>query len=316
MFRTVPGRRTAARATTVLIVAALAATGCSGQGTSGKKHRSTSSRETERERTGDARTPAAGRPEAAPRPRTAAQFVERARRAMRAEHGWTFALRGTQSLVMAGGAPDSATFAATAHRTTGPDAFRSTGTVTGKSGPRSERVFLVDGTVHEKTEGKSWKQGPLSDPEMADQVEDPVAELDVLARYAKSAKVTGAGTRTGEVRLRVRASGWRLAAAKKRPALTSPVRELQPLLDQLRKVGVTATDSQVTLKDFEETWVLDAGHGYRLASHQYAFTFVIPYRGKDITLTQELRQENRGVFEGRVTLPAEAAGAAGAAGTA
>ncbi|MBJ6640413.1 hypothetical protein H4K36_25740 [Streptomyces sp. DHE7-1] len=108
------------------------------------------------------------------------------------------------------------------------------------------------------------------------------------------------------VRLRVEASGWRLSAARGRPALKRAVREVEPALAQLRKAGVTATDGQVTLKGFTETWDLDAAHGYRIASHRYAFTFLVPFQGGDITVSQEVRADNRGVFTGRVTLPADA----------
>ncbi len=72
---------------------------------------------------------------------------------------------------------------------------------------------------------------------------------------------------------------------------------------QLRRAGVTATDSQITLKSFTEKWELDRAHGYRFTSHRYAFTFRVPFRGRDITVSQEVRADNRGVFGGSVALP-------------
>jgi hypothetical protein len=130
--------------------------------------------------------------------------------------------------------------------------------------------------------------------------------LDAFAAYAKSAKVSRAGSGGNGVRLRVTASGWQLSAARKRPALKKAVREAEPTLAQLRKAGVTATDSQVRLKNFTEIWDLDPAHGYRVTSHRYAFTFRVPFRSGDITVSQEVRAENRGVFTGSVTLPAGA----------
>ncbi|MGW0881742.1 hypothetical protein [Streptomyces sp. NPDC002671] len=239
------------------------------------------------------------------KPETAAQFVARARQAVSAEKGWTFALWGSESAVLQGQAPSSATYAATVHRTTEPAALQQTGTITTSKGERkAEVVYVVGGTGYVKEGAAGWKQGPLSQTDIANDVEDPVAELDAFASYAKSATVsrTGAGG-GGVVRLQVAASGWQLSAARDRPALKRAVREVEPTLAQLRKAGVTATDGQITLKSSTETWELDAGHGYRPAAHRYAFTFLVPYQGGDITVSQEVRADNRGVFRGRVALP-------------
>ncbi|MFD5793297.1 hypothetical protein ACFWIO_07110 [Streptomyces diastatochromogenes] len=219
---------------------------------------------------------------------------------MGAEKGWTFALRGSESAVMQGQAPSGATYAATVHRTTAPVALQQTGTVTTSKGERKpEVVYVAGGTGYVKEGAEGWKKGALSEPDIANDVEDPLAELDAFATYAKSATVsrTGAG-----VRLRVRASGWQLSAARDRPALKRAVREVEPVLGQLRKAGVTATDDRITLKSFTETWDLGA-HGYRVVAHRYAFTFLVPFQGGDITVSQEVRADNRGVFDGSVALP-------------
>ncbi|MFJ3334401.1 hypothetical protein [Streptomyces sp. NPDC086766] len=249
-----------------------------------------------------ARAEPAQKGERKPEPKTAGQFVARAREAMRAEKGWTFALRGSESAVMQGQAPSSATYTAAVHRTTAPVALQQTGTVITSKGERKpEAVYVVGGTGYVKEGVEAWKKGALSDPDIANEVEDPLAELDTFAGYAKSATVARTGT---GVRLRVSASGWQLSAARNRPALERAAREVQPTLDQLRKAGVTATDSQITLKDFSETWDLDGeAQGYRVASHRYAFTFLVPFRSGDITVSQEVRADNRGVFGGHVTLP-------------
>ncbi|WP_189313878.1 DUF6612 family protein [Streptomyces brasiliensis] len=280
------------------VAAAVALSGCSSHA---GKEKPTRPHESAQSAT-DGRTPhsdAKARP--APQPRTAAQFVARARQGMRGEKGWTFAMRGSESVAMRGQAPTAATYSGTVHRTTAPMALEQTGTITSSKGEREqELVYVVGGTGYVKQGAGAWKKGPLSDTAIADDVEDPVAELDAFAAYAKSAEVSRTG---GTVRLQVTASGWQLSAARTRPALERAVREVEPTLDQLRKAGVTATDGRITLQSFTETWDLDAAHGYRLTSHRYAFTFLVPFQGGDITMSQEVRADNRGVFTGAVALP-------------
>ncbi|WP_432043158.1 hypothetical protein [Streptomyces cadmiisoli] len=218
-----------------------------------------------------------------------------------------FDLRGSESAAVQGQAPSSATYAATVHRTTAPEALQQTGTITTSKGERkSEVVYVVDGTGYVKKGAEAWIKGPLADPGVANSVEDPVSELDAFVAYAKSAIVRRTGA-TGEgVRLQVTHDGGRLSAARERPALKRAVREVEPTLTQLREVGVTATDGQITLKSFTETWDLDAAQGYRLTSHRYTLTLLVPFQGGDITVSQEVRADNRGVFSGSVTLPSDA----------
>ncbi|MFI1567627.1 hypothetical protein ACH4ZX_32155 [Streptomyces sp. NPDC020490] len=223
---------------------------------------------------------------------------------MAAGKGWTFALRGSESAVMRGQAPSSATYTATVHRTTAPAALRQTGTVTTSKGERKpEVVYVVGGTGYVKEGGGAWTKGPLTDARIADDVEDPLAEPDAFAAYAKSAKASRTGAGGQDVRLRVDASGWALSAARGRPALERAVREVEPTLAQLRRAGVTATDDRITLGSFSETWDLDGAHGYRVTSHRYAFSFLVPFQGGDITVSQEVRADSRGPFTGSVTLP-------------
>lgn len=297
--------RCAAAVVSVAVAVSVAVSGCSADhGTKEPAQRRASSGATKARPEPKSTSPARAEPSV--KPRTAAEFVTQARQAMRAEKGWTFTLSGSESAVMRGQAPSSATYAATVHRLTAPEALEQTGTITtGKGERKPELVYVVGGTGYVKQGGEAWKKGPLSDPDIADDVEDPLAELADFAAYAKSAKVTDAGAED-QVRLRVTASGWQLSAARARPALKKAVRELEPTLAQLRRAGVRATDGQITLKSFDETWDLDAAHGYRLASHRYAFTFLVPFRGGDITVSQEVRAENHGVFTGRVALPSGA----------
>lgn len=299
------GRRTVVVA---LAAAAVAVSGCSpqdGKRESSGSHGSPGAARAHPESEAGPRRRATTAP--APKPRTAAQFVARARRALRAEKGWTFALRGSESLVMRGQAPSTATYAATVHRTTVPHALQQTGTITTAKGVRkSELVYVVGGTGYVNEGDEAWKKGPLSDPDIANDVEDPVAELDDFAAYAKSAKVSRTRSGGEGVRLQVTASGWQLSAARTRPALKRAVREIDPALDKLRAAGVTAADGRITLKSSTETWDLDPAHGYRPTAHRYAFTFLVPFQGGDITLSQEVRADNRGVFTAGVSLPSDA----------
>ncbi|MGW5195929.1 hypothetical protein [Streptomyces spiralis] len=298
-------RERCAAVVSVAVAVSVAVSGCSanhGTQEPAERHASSGATEARPEPKNAPPDPA----EPAAEPRTAAEFVARARQAMGAEKGWTFTLSGSESAVMRGQTPSSATYAATVHRTTAPEALEQTGTITtGKGERKPELVYVVGGTGYVREGAEAWKKGPLSDPDIADDVEDPMAQLADFAAYAKSAKVTEAGA-DGQVRLRVTASGWRLSAARSRPALKKAVREVEPTLAQLRKAGVRTADGQITLKSLDETWGLDAAHGYRVASHRYAFTFLVPYRGGDITVSQEVRAENYGVFTGRVSLPSGA----------
>ncbi|WP_030806585.1 hypothetical protein [Streptomyces sp. NRRL F-2799] len=249
-----------------------------------------------------ARAEPAQKGERKPEPKTTGQFVTRAQETMRAEKGWTFALRGSESAVMQGQAPSSATYTATVHRTTAPVALQQTGTVTTSKGERKpEAVYVVGGTGYVKEAAEGWKKGPLAAPDIANKVEDPLADLDAFAEYAKSATVS----RTGMgVRLRVSASGWQLPAARNCPALKRAVREVEPALAQLRKAGVTATDGHITLKSLSETWNLGGrAQAYRVTSHRYTFAFLVPFHGGNITVSQDVRADSRGVFSGHVALP-------------
>lgn len=51
-------------------------------------------------------------------------------------------------------------------------------------------------------------------------------------------------------------------------------------------------------------WELGAAHGYRPASHRYAFTFLVPFQGGDMTVSQEVWTGNRGSFDWSSALPA------------
>jgi hypothetical protein len=107
----------------------------------------------------------------------------------------------------------------------------------------------------------------------------------------------------GKVRLQVRTGSRKLSEVRDRSFAEKAVRELKPTLKQLQKAGVSASEDQLTLSRLEETLILDS-ETYRVESHRFRFGFLIPYGGQDITYGQDVNEENRGVFDGDIELPA------------
>lgn len=150
--------------------------------------------------------------QAAPaKPETAAEFLALAKEAMAGEQGWTFAVKGSEELVLQG-RKSAATCTATVHRTTGdPWTLHSTGTSRSKGVAKSAEVYFVDGTGYVKAGGAAWKHGPLSAPEFADRAEGPVAALDTFQAYAD---VVSLAESDGRVELRVRTASAALTAVR------------------------------------------------------------------------------------------------------
>jgi hypothetical protein len=234
-------------------------------------------------------------------PRTPEEFLARAREAMAAEDGWTFAVKGKEGVVLQGQG-SAASYTSTVRRTQDPEALHSTGTIVSKGAGKPEEVFVVGGVgyVKEGGAGAVWKKGPVSDSDIANKVEDPVDALDAFAGYGKGVEVLKAD---GAVRLQVRVGSGLLGDLKGRPAVKKAVRELEPTLAQLRKSGVTAGGSQITLNRLDEVLVLDA-KTFRVTSHRFECSFLIPYQGQSITYSQDVKEANRGVFDGDIRLPA------------
>ncbi|MHA5052642.1 hypothetical protein [Streptomyces sp. SD15] len=238
-------------------------------------------------------------------PKTPEEFLDRAREAMAAEGGWAFEVKGEEGLVLQG-QESAASYTSTVRRTEDPEALHSTGTVVSKGVGKPEEVFVVGGVgyVKEGGAGAVWKKGPLSDPDIANKVEDPVDALEAFESYAEASEgavaVVEAG---GEVRLQVGVDSQPLAEVEDRPAVEKAVRELEPTLTQLRKSGVTAGKDQILLNRLDEVLVLDA-KTFRIISHRFECSFLIPYQGQSITYSQNVREENRGVFDGDIRLPA------------
>ncbi|AVH56900.1 MULTISPECIES: hypothetical protein [Streptomyces] len=238
-------------------------------------------------------------------PRTPEEFLERARRAMASEGGWTFAAKGKEELVLQG-RTSAAFYTSTVRRTGDPEALHSTGAIVSKGVGRSEEVFVVRevGYVKEGGAGKVWKKGPVSDPDIADKVEDPVDALEAFTHYAKAGEgAVEVVEADGHVRLQVHTASRRLAEVRDRPAVEKAVRELEPALAQLRKAGIRAGEDQLLLDRVDETLVLDT-KTFRITSHRFACSFLIPYQGRTIAYSQDVREETRGVFAGEIRLPA------------
>ncbi|MFE9772568.1 hypothetical protein ACFYOV_12980 [Streptomyces sp. NPDC005931] len=249
----------------------------------------------------------AGTPRAVPAPpATAEEFLARARKAMNGEKGWTFAVRGREGLVLQG-RENAATYTATVRRTTGERwALHSTGTTTSSKGvAEAEEIYVVDGTVHVRRggPGAAWTRGPLTDPEQADRVEDPVAALDAFEEYGPG-DVTPARV-DGRVELRVRTGPGALSAARGRGVVEKAVRELRPTLRQLRAAGVAAPESAITVEYADETLVLDPAT-HRITSHTFRCAFRIPHGERTIRYEQQVTERTEGTYGADVTLPSQA----------
>jgi hypothetical protein len=48
---------------------------------------------------------------------------------------------------------------------------------------KPEEIYVADGTAYVRKGTAAWEHGPLTDPEFADKVEDPLAALDAFRGY-------------------------------------------------------------------------------------------------------------------------------------
>lgn len=239
-------------------------------------------------------------------PRTAEEFLARAREAMAGRKGWTFAVKGNEGLTWQGRL-NAATYTATVRRTQQPMALHSTGTTYAKGVAKPEEVYVVGGTgyLRKGGSGSPWKSGSLSDPQIANVVEDPVAALTAFQDYAREESGDGVSVvkSGGQVELRVEVPSAQLPSVRNRGVVKKAVRELTPTLEQLRAAGVTAPESRITVERVEEVISLDSAT-YRIRSHRFRCTFLIPYRGQDVRYSQDVTERTQGGFTGTITLPA------------
>ncbi|WP_258049921.1 hypothetical protein [Streptomyces finlayi] len=241
----------------------------------------------------------------APAPESPEDFLALAAEAMAEEGAWTFSVKGEEGLTHQG-QRSAASYRATVRRAMAPQALYSQGvSISSKGVKKDEEIYVADGTAHLRDGDAPWKAAPASDSEMRNKVEDAVAVIEDFRTYARAA--TGDGVKPvlvdGAVELRVRSGEERLAAVRDRSWVKKAVREFEPTAEQLREAGIPVDEAQVTLSGLEEVLVLDATT-YRIRSYRFTFGFLVPYGGQDIAFDQDVRQENQGVFEGEIEMPA------------
>lgn len=244
-------------------------------------------------------------PDTTPPPRTPGDFLDRAERAMAAEKGWTFRVRGSEVLILQG-QRSAATYKSTVNRTQEPLALHASGATLSKGRSKPEQIYAIGGEVYVRAGSAAWKRGPASDPEMQNKVEDLVAATAEFVQYAdQDAHAVQLTKSAGTVQLRVHVASQKLSAVRDRPYVKKAVRELRPILEQLRNAGVAAAENQLTLDRLEETLVLNPTT-YRVISHRFRFTFLIPYNGRSITYSQDVTEGSLETFSGEIALPAGA----------
>ncbi|MFJ2715734.1 hypothetical protein [Streptomyces sp. NPDC087437] len=250
--------------------------------------------------------PSSATPEPSATPESPLDFLDLAAKAMAEEPAWTFSVKGEEGLTLQG-QKNAATYRATVRRSMKPEVLRSEGVTTSSKGTRkNEEMYVADGTAYLREGDAPWKHAPVTDPEMRNKVEDPVAVVEEFRTYAKATggdvKVTGTGD--GTVELRVASGKRKLSAVADRAWAKKAKREFDPTAEQLRKAGVVVEDARLTLSGLDEVLVLDA-KTYRIRSHRLDFGFLIPYGGADITFEQHVGEENQGAYAGRIELPAD-----------
>ncbi|GAB3002934.1 hypothetical protein GCM10023080_080760 [Streptomyces pseudoechinosporeus] len=222
---------------------------------------------------------------------------------MAGQKGWTFAVKGREGLVLRG-EENAATYTATVHRTTGDLwALHSTGTTLSKGVSKPEEIYIAEGTAYVKKGTAAWEHGPLTDPEFADKVEDPLAALEAFRGYGDEVTLTASEDGPdGRAELRVRTAAGSLTGVRDQGVVQKALRELAPTLRQLRAAGVAAPESEIAVERVEESLVLDAST-YRVTVHTFKCTFLIPYDGQRIRYDQEVTERTSGTCKGTVVLP-------------
>lgn len=209
--------------------------------------------------------------------------------------------RRSEELVLQGRST-RATYVARVDRTTGePWALHSVGSSRSSKGvTESEELYVVEGVGYVKEGDAAWRHGPLTDPEFADKVEDPVAALDAFQGYGDAVALTASG---GRIELRARTASATLPAVRDQGVVGKALRELAPTLKQLRAAGVPARESGITVERAEETLVLNSST-YEVTAHTFRCVLRIPYGTGSIRYGQEVTERTTGPYTGAVALPA------------
>ncbi|WP_406104488.1 hypothetical protein OG698_20095 [Streptomyces sp. NBC_01003] len=236
-------------------------------------------------------------------PTTPADFLDLADKAMAAEPGWTFAVEGEEALKLQE-QESGASYEAIVSRTVKPEALRSEGVITSSKGvEKAEKVFVVGGTTYVKEGTAAWKKGASTNPAMENKVEDSVAAIDAYRGYLKAGNKDVTVVKKGDTaELQVKLPPSALKDVQDRAYVKTAVRELDPVLAQLRSTGIATSTSQIVLAWFNETLTLDARTG-RIKAHRFGFTFLIPHDGGYINYRQDVSEVNGGVFKGSISPP-------------
>lgn len=243
----------------------------------------------------------------APEPETAADFLALAEKAMAKEPGWTFAVTGREGVMVQGSQEQAATFEATVDQSLRPEALHSKGMSTSKDSTESEEIYLVGDAAYLKEGDAGWKKKPGADPQIQNKVENPLAALARFDAYLKASKddvtvTKGAGT----VTLQVGFGEKKVTEVQDRDFVKRAMREFEPTAKQLREAGVGVANSQLSFSHLKETLVLDSAT-YRIESHRFTFQIHVPNNGRDIFYGQDVREQNKGTFDGEIKPPADVA---------
>jgi hypothetical protein len=242
----------------------------------------------------------------APEPETPADFLALAEKAMAKEPGWTFAVTGKEGVTMQG-QENTASFEATVEQSRRPEALHSKGRSISKGSTESEEIYLVGDAAYLKEGDAGWKKKPGADPEIQNKVENPLAALARFDAYLKASKDDVTVTKgAGKVTLQVGFGEKKLTDVQDRDFVKRAMREFEPTAKQLREAGVGVEDSQLSFSHLKETLVLDSAT-YRIESHRFKFQIHVPNNGRDIFYGQDVREENKGPFDGEIKPPADVA---------
>lgn len=240
---------------------------------------------------------------AAPDPETPADFLALGEKAMAKEPGWSFAVTGKEGVTMQGQA-NTASFKATVEQTRRPEALHSKGLSTSKDSTESEEIYLVGDAAYLKEGDAGWKKKPGADPQVQNKVENPLAALARFEAYLKASKDDVTVTRgAGTVTLQVGFGEKKLTDVQDRDFVKRAMREFEPTAKQLREAGVGVQDSQLTFSHLKETLVLDSAT-YRIERHRFTFQIHVPNNGRDIFYGQDVQENNKGPFDGKIQPPA------------
>ncbi|MFC7441397.1 hypothetical protein [Laceyella putida] len=232
------------------------------------------------------------------RPPTLVEVLELAETTLKRGEGWSFQLKSQEKLTLKQ-QQTGARFEAKVNVTIDPYALSSQGTILSKGKKKAEQLVIIGEKGYLK-EGKGpWKTGTRV--QMQTSIEDPTQALVELASVAKQ--------KNAKLKM-VESHGYTSVTAELAPGqnegvLWSKARaELEPTLKQLKGLGIRVNPAKISLKSYKREVHIDPKtHVLHAVSTQ--FVFQLPTATGMIAYQQIQTAEVRGVFKGRITLPAE-----------